>query len=325
MLNLLHHSHSGRVRPHEFTSYIPLALLLLTVGLALVIGTVYAQSPGPEAGSVGLTGAVPGKAPTTAATIDTPTNQQRFSSTPIAVSGTCPANTLVEIFKNDIFAGSATCTEDGTYSLEIDLLIGRNELIARVYDALNQEGPESNTVVVFYDALPLQGAPLSPLDFGAEQMVLNTDTVFRGSFPGEELNVPISIIGGTSPYAINVQWGDSNNKVISRDDNLSFNATHTYKQAGTYPISLQATDTLGRVAFLTVAAIVNGQPSEIASDLQDGSNLNKLLVLWPLYTASAAILISFWLGERREKRVLVSHGVSPPPPPQKPQSPDQPS
>jgi hypothetical protein len=32
--------------------------------------------------------------------------------------------------------------------------------------------------------------------------------------------------------------------------------------------------------------------------------MNKLLVLWPLYTTILAVVISFWLGERREKKIL---------------------
>jgi hypothetical protein len=27
-------------------------------------------------------------------------------------------------------------------------------------------------------------------------------------------------------------------------------------------------------------------------------------VLWPLYTSAVAIMVSFWLGERREKRII---------------------
>ncbi len=259
-LRLSHHRHSGRLRPHEYTSYLPLFSLLVAVGLALAVCTATAAPPPPQAGSIGLTGAMPGKPPKVAATITSPTNGQRFSSTPVTIKGTCPENTLVEIFKNDIFAGSGPCSDKGTFEFDIDLLIGQNVLIARVYDSLNQPGPDSQPVTVFYDALPAQSDILAPLSFGGAQLLLVTDAVFRGSFPGKEMNVPITILGGTAPYALNIQWGDSSNKVIPRNDNLVFNAPHTYKKAGTYQLSLQATDSVNRVAFLTVAAIINGQP-----------------------------------------------------------------
>lgn len=312
-LKLIHHSHSGKLRPHEHTSYLPLGALLLAVGLLLGVYTSYAASPGPEAGSIGLSGVVPGKPPTIAPTIDTPKSGARFSTTPVTVSGTCPKNTLVEIFKNNIFAGSVPCQDNGRYNLEIDLLIGENILLARVYDDLNQAGPDSNKPTVFYDALPAQAGPLTSLDFGGAQMLLNTDAVFRGVFPNDEMSMPIDILGGTPPYAINIQWGDSSNKMVPRANNQSFTVGHIYKKPGTYQISIQGTDANGRVAFMTVAAIVNGQPGVASGDTNTESTMSnatvaRLLALWPLYTSVVAIAISFWLGERREKHILLKAG-----------------
>lgn len=310
-LKLSHHSHSGKLRPHEHTSYLPLGFLLLIVGFALTSysASVYSATPytGPESGSVGLNGQVPAKPPTVAAVIQKPNSGQRFATSPVTVSGTCPKTTLVEIFKSDIFAGSTPCTDDGTFTLEVDLLIGENTLIARVYDVLNQPGPDSNSVIVYYDALPPQAGPTSSFDFGGTQLLLNTDAVFRGTFPGQELVMPIEIIGGTPPYALNIQWGDLTNKVVPRNDNFGFNVNHTYKKAGVYQIGLQATDSAGRVAFLTVAAIVNGQPDAAIGGTSPEAT-NRLLVLWPLYVGIFAVVVSFWLGEQREKQVLRKHG-----------------
>lgn len=305
-LKLSHHQHSGRLRPHEHTSYVPLAILALIVGFALAAFTVTttAQSPGPQSGSVGLTGTMPAPPPKTAATINAPSSQQRFSTSPIKVSGSCPTGTLVEIFKNNIFAGSAPCEGNGSYSLEIDLLFGQNILKAIVYDALNQAGPESNSVTVFYDALLPQPAPSSFFDFSGAQLILNTDAAFRGAFPNQKLNVPISVIGGTPPFAVNIQWGDSTNEVLSRSDNSTFNRSHAYKKPGTYKITLQGRDNKNLAAFLTVAAIVNGQPELFASSTPSKPSANKLLVLWPAYAIATTFIISFWLGERREKKIL---------------------
>jgi hypothetical protein len=309
-LKLSHSSHTGLLRPHEHTSYIPLGILLLVVGLSLIAYTAAAQSPGPEAGSIGLTGIVPGDPPTVAATITSPADNQRFSTSPITFTGTCPENTLVELFKNDIFAGSTSCSEAGSFSLDIDLLFGENRIIARVYDALNQPGPDSNTITGYYDVLPTQSSALTPLDFGAAQLLLNTDAVFRGAFPGQEFSIPIDILGGTPPYAINIQWGDTTNKVVPRSNNTTFNTGHTYQKPGVYQISIQATDAAGRVAFITVASIVNGQPSVAGTGTDTpSSTTNQLLVLWPLYTSAIGIVVSFWLGERREKQILRKRGL----------------
>lgn len=310
ILKLIHHSHSGRLKPHEHTSYIPLALMVLLVGFLLVSFSVQsfvqADPRDPQYGSIGLTGQMPTKPPSQAATIDTPKNGQRFPTSPITISGTCPSAVLVEVYKNNIFAGSAPCETDGTFSLQIDLLYGQNTLTAQVYDVLNQAGPVSNIVTIFYDATPPLAASLNFLNFGASQLLLNTDSVYRGTFPEQVLNVPISILGGAAPFAVNVQWGDSTNKVIPRSDNTVFNASHTYKKAGTYKVTFQATDGQQQVAFLTVAAIVNGQPAVLNTSNSQGSGkaLNKLLVLWPLYAILITLVSSFWLGERHEKKVL---------------------
>jgi hypothetical protein len=314
-LKISHHRHSGRLRPHEHTSYLPLTVLVAFVGVLLAVYSLpivsSASTPytGPEAGSVSVTGTLPKPPPKTAATIAVPRQGQHFATSPITVAGTCPQNTIVEVYKNDIFAGSAPCSDEGKYEVQVDLLFGQNVLVARVYDVLNQAGPDSNSVTVFYDALPSQSAALSVFNFSDHQLLLSTDAVYRGIFPDQQLNVPISIIGGSAPYALNVQWGDLSNKVIPRGDNLVFNASHVYKKPGTYQISLQASDSHGAVAFLTVAAIVNGQPAVLAASGSSKTPVNKLLVLWPVYAATITIVISFWLGERREKRVLIHAGA----------------
>jgi hypothetical protein len=312
-LKLSHHAHTGSRRPHEHTSYVALFLLLTIVGASLTMftSTAFLASPGPELRSVGLTGVVPGKPPTVAATISSPSNGTRFSKTPITVTGTCPENMLVELFKNKIFAGSVMCSSDGKYTIEIDLLVGKNILTAHVYDSLNQEGPTSDPITVYYDFQPSVGETLAPLSFGGDQLVLNTDAVFRGTFPNESLSVPLDILGGRGPYALNVQWGDASNKVVSRPTNQSFRVDHKYAKSGTYSISVQATDADGRVAFLTVAAIINGQPFAAATTatVPDQSLIDRLLVLWPLYVIAVTMVTSFWLGERREKQVLAKHGL----------------
>ena len=307
---ILTHAHTGKVRPHEHTSYLPLTILLLMVGFCLTTFTATAwERPGPAAESIGLTGTMPGKAPTEAATIKTPVSGQNFAQTPVVISGTCPKDTLVEVFKNDIFAGSTPCTSAGTFSFEVDLLIGENTLTAKVFDSLNQEGPASNKAVVTYNPSLAGASGLVSLNFGGNQLLINTDAIFRGTFPNQEMSMPIDVIGGRAPYAVNIQWGDSTNKVVSRPDNATFQAMHTYTKAGTYQLALQATDADGRVAFLTVAAIVNGQPDTVAAATVTTTKTNLLLMLWPLYAAVFAMTLSFWFGEWREKHVLAKHGL----------------
>ncbi len=313
-LKLSKHEHSGRHRPHEQTSYVLLALLLFAVGIALSFYTANASDltwtrPLPKGGSIGITGTMPGKPPTTAAVISTPKNDQRFTTSPVEITGTCPANTLVEIFRNNIFAGSTICDENGKFTISVDLLSGANAFVARVYDALNQAGPDSNTVTVYFDFTASAANGVRSLDTGAAPMILITDTVYRGVFPNKEMTMPISVLGGVPPYAINVLWGDTKNNLYPRADNQEFRAAHTYAKPGIYQVALQGTDSQGRVAFLTVAAIVNGQPDPVIANAEKKDTLPQLLALWPLYTAAVAMVVSFWLGEKRQKHALAAHGL----------------
>lgn len=323
VLKLSHPAETGKFKQHRHTSFLPLFILVLATALPLSAATVAAQSwtrPGPASESVSLTGTMSGDPPAQAANIQQPVDLGRFSSSPVTISGSCPANTVVQIYKNDIFAGSVACSTNGSFSTQVDLLIGENSITARVYDALNQEGPVSQAIKVFYDALPAQSTALAPLDFGGSQMVLNTSTVFRGIFPNKELSVPISIAGGKAPYAVNVFWGDSTNDIVARNDSTAFNLKHTYSRPGTYQLNIQATDTDGRVAFLSVAVIVNGAETAAVTSNGESSTANPFNIvyaLWPVYVAVTAIVGGFWLGEVREKNMLQKQGLLllPPSPP----------
>lgn len=92
-------------------------------------------------------------------------------------------------------------------------------------------------------------------------------------------------------------WGDTKNNLYSRADNQAFGGSHTYTKAGIYQVALQATDSQGRVAFLTVATIVNGQPDTVTTTTETASTTPLYLALWPLYTAAVAMVISFGLAK----------------------------
>ena len=306
---LASHGNSGRLRPHNQTSYGPLAVMVLLVGVllsSLTVSSFAEASPGPASSSVSLSGVMPGKPPSTAAKITYPTGSQIFQNTPVTVSGTCPPTTLVEIYKNNIFAGSTPCSGSGQFSVQVDLLYGNNTLTAIDYNDLNQAGPTSNAVNVTYNVQIPPESSLLNINFTSTQLLLQTDAVYRGTFPGQQLNVPVNILGGVAPFALNVDWGDNTNQVIPSSTNTTVNATHVYKRPGTYKISIQASDSQHRIAFLDVAAVINGQPASANSTTKSGGTTNKLLVLWPLYAIAATLVISFWMGEKRERHVLTN-------------------
>ena len=267
-------------------------VLLLAAGACLMLPASVSAVVNPQSSSLGLEATVPGAAPTQAATIAVPSSGQTFSATPIVVSGLCKTGLLVKVFSNNVFVGSATCV-NGSYSLNVDLFSGQNDLVARVYDALDQAGPDSNIVsVTFNDAQFIQ--------FGTHVSVTSS-YARRGANPGSVLTWPIIISGGRAPYAISADWGDGNGTDLKT---ASFAGTielsHTYNQAGVYTIVVKVTDANSTSAYLQLVGIGNG-----AINGTLGSNptttLTKNVVLWqPLLIVVPLLLLAFWLGQKYE-------------------------
>src|ERR1035438_7238971 len=101
--------------------------------------------------SVGLQGTIPSSPPSSAATISSPGNGTNFTNSPITINGICQTGLLIKILDNNVFVGSALCA-NGTYSLQISLFNGQNQIIAQDFDNLNQSGPNSATIVINYAA-----------------------------------------------------------------------------------------------------------------------------------------------------------------------------
>ena len=302
-----HHQHTGRKLHRHHTSYALLTFLLMMVGMVLLVVTTAAlgAAENPQSGSIGLSGTVPGPAPKLAATIDVPTEGQRFTVIPIDVRGKCTPDLIVEIFKNDIFAGSTVCQSNGTYSLKIDLFNGRNILVARIVDALGQFGPDSAPVTVIFD----ESASLGQVATGSDiQLFLRTDApITRGIHPSSSLEWPVEVIGGAKPYAISWDWGDDSvADLISRNEPGRFDGKHTYVNPGTYQVIVRATDSAGRRAYLSLVAVVDGQLQAVATKPIFGG---RLAFAWPLLILALLMVLSFWLGEKFEKKHLANQGA----------------
>ncbi len=275
--------------------------LPITVGMYLValfgfVSPVSAinqiPTPQPIPGSYGLAATKTQDPPTTAPTITTPGNGGSFSSSPTTVSGICTSGLLVQVYDNGVMVGSVMCTNN-SFSLQVSLFAGANELTAIMYDDLEQAGPTSNIVTVNYTDSNI-GA------FG--QMITLTSSYGRRSAPAnKELTWPLQLTGGTGPYAFSIDWGDEA-KAELKSQSLAGLVTiaHTYKKAGIYQVNIRVTDANGVSAFLQVTAVSSGKVEAAAtSGSQDTSAPTKVEVLWiPSVIAVLLLLPTFWLGRR---------------------------
>lgn len=265
----------------------------------LMPSRAYSQSI-TSSGSVGIQGTVTSPPPALAPIISIPTDGSSYTELPVTVGGICDADLLVKVFKNGVFAGSAQC-QSGSFSMSMDLFNGRNDLIAKQYDLLDQESPPSSTVSVTYN-------DNEPTSTNADRVTLTTNFAKRGANPAEKLLWPIAVSGGTSPYAVTVEWGDGDSSIYSIVAPGEFTIDHIYKNPGSYTVVVKAVDVNGRTAYLQLVAIGNGPLSQeggssggssSSSGDDDASSEPKTRILWqPAAIMIPFIVSTFWLGKR---------------------------
>ena len=276
--------------------------LILSIGLKAPLASANAPlPPDPQTGSVGVEGTITSPPPTVAATISTPTNGQSFSSEPITVAGICPTGLLVKIFANNVFVGAAECI-NGSYSLQANLFAGTNNLVAGVYDALDQAGPTSNS--------PNINLVSSQSSIFGSLLSLTSNYAKRGANPDQQLTWAIIISGGTSPYALSIDWGDSTRpELVSEASTGTVNINHTYQTAGTYAVIIQATDSNSETAFLQLVGVATGAVGQSTNTSRSSSSptANKIItsvLWWPSAVLLPLLLITFLVGTRYEIFVL---------------------
>ncbi len=258
---------------------------------------------------------VTGPPPTQGAVILTPSDGQHFNYTPIQITGTCPDGTYVKIVRNNTFGGSTFCQPSNSFSLQIDLTPGSNQISAQDYDLADQPGPATASVTVTYDMpIPLVSVPptINPSPTppssrnsalpGANNilttspLIITSDTsILKGLTPNVAATWQVTVRGGQAPYALRWSWGDGLTNLYSLSNGGIFKASHTYKKSGNYTITINASDAAGNLAFLQLGAQVNGPVAPTGPTIRsDGS----LLIAWPLWLLAALMIASFWMGDK---------------------------
>lgn len=276
------------------TSKFALGLIALSVlfGLSLPKSTSAVFPPESSSGTIGLQGTISSAPPTRGATIVTPVSGSSFTAIPITVTGLCPSNLLIKLFSNNVFVGSTFCS-NGSYSLQIDLFPGANDLVARDYDSLDQAGPDSNLVVVTFN-------DIATAQFGS-RVVLTSPYAEEGVNPGSNLSWPIIVSQGSPPYAISVNWSDgSPETLISQKAPGTFNINHIYKNSGIYFIVIKASDSNGTDAYLQVVAVVNGAAQKNTNSKTGNTIIETKVLWWPALAMLPLVILAFWVGRRHE-------------------------
>lgn len=281
---------------------ISLLLASLLFGASVSADINPLPEPDPKPGSFGLEARKDQAPPTRGASITTPASGASFTSSPITVNGTCPGDLLVQVFNNNVMVGAAMC-QQGSFSLQVSLFSGQNDLSALVYDELGQEGPKSNVVSVTFNDENLK-------QFG-QNITLTSQYGRLSAAATTELIWPLQLSGGTGPYAFSIDWGDgSQPQLVSRALAGVFNIEHVYKRAGIYMINVKVTDTNGVSGFLQLIAVASGKVDNAVATGQANDDKAEAVtgqpkILWPPIVAMWLLLIpAFWLGRSSMKTSL---------------------
>lgn len=272
-----------------------LAIVSLLVVSSATRAITPLPTPDPKPGGYGLEATKTQAPPTMGATITTPANGASFSTSPITVNGLCPQGLLVQVYNNGVMVGSVMC-ENGSFSVEVSLFAGTNELKAIVYDDLDQAGPESNVATVSY-------TDTNFTRFG-ELITLTSNYGRRSAANNTQLEWPLQLSGGTGPYAFSIDWGDGGElQLLSQSLSGLVNVAHIYKKAGIYQVNVKVTDTNGVSAFLQVIAVSSGEADQTAATAEDdgAAKQGKPVVLWvPTVVLLLLLLPTYWLGRRSQ-------------------------
>ena len=283
-------------------SHVLLSATAATIVAVFISSTTFAitplETPAPKPGSFGIEATKKQPPPSRGATISTPGNGASFSNSPITVSGICPTGLLVQVYNNNVMVGATMCT-NGSFSVQVGLFPGVNELTVIVYDDLGQAGPISNTVQVTYTDTHL-GA------FG-QQITLTSTYGRRSAATGSQLTWPLQLSGGTGPYAFSIDWGDGSKPELKSQALAGLvSIAHTYKKAGIYTVNITVTDTHGVTAFLQVVAVASGQVDEAATASTDNKeSAARPQILWiPTIVALILLIPTYWLGKRSQLVII---------------------
>ena len=138
-----------RARPvHKRVLLHPASILVLLCAGVLIAGWTIRSF----ADSLTVSAVVEAPAPTSPATITSPSDQTHFTAVPVTISGSCVSNSYVQLYRNGSFSGVANCGAGVTsYQISTDLSLGSNDLYTRIFSITDNEGPQSSQITVFYD------------------------------------------------------------------------------------------------------------------------------------------------------------------------------
>jgi hypothetical protein len=170
-------------------------MILLCAGVIIASSTFRSF-----AASYDVTAIVPAALITSPAQIVAPYHQQHITDDLTNVTGTCPTQSYVKLFRNSEFSGVSQCSDD-TFEVQTLLTLGENLLEAKVYNLTDQEGPSSSPIIVYHDETTVAPPADPPKDMPVTIAVASVeDTAYKKQAVSEVSDNP-TITGYAPPFA----------------------------------------------------------------------------------------------------------------------------
>ena len=255
------------------------------------------------------------------ATITSLTDNETVTSAPITISGTCPANSYVNLYINNLFAGADYCINQ-VFTIQTDLYVGENTITAKDFNVTDAQGPTTpsyNVTLAVPKVTNSIGASNSTQPI-IPALILDSSYYYQTFTTGNSFTWQVNLAGGEAPYTLNVNWGDGTfSKLIFKTD-PTFTIRHKYAKPGYYKVVINATDSAKNQRIIQLAALIKlpGSPS-LASTIPKtipesvSYTINNFFVsskvwLWAAWSSLIVVilmLVSFILGEREQRtRIL---------------------
>ncbi len=277
-LKLQHHRHTGKVLRHHHTSYRGIFLVLVLLGI--VLGVSQYTMPA-SAEDLVVSAKISAPLPTTPATIDNIADNTQVTEANLTITGTCETLSpaiIVAIYRSGSPIGSTTCQPDGTFTVDVSLAPGENDLTARSVNITNDFGPDSTTIHVTYTP-PAAPIPITPTAATPEDtpspaepptpsevtppdpelklsgLLIRSERAFITFGPGKPAVWNGSFAGGIPPYKVVIDWGDGTTETKNNLMPTPQEFSHTYQKMQTHYITFTVTDAAGQQSEYHFAAV----------------------------------------------------------------------
>ncbi len=269
-----------------------------------------------SAASYDVSASVAFPAPTQPAVFDNSLANAVSENEVFEVFGTCeynPPTTIVVIMREVTILGSVNCESNGTFRLDVTLVRGNNNLIARSSSISGNYGPDSSPLSVSYAPKPAEpGAPEASVD---SDLTITSPEAFTSLDDENTGTIQITVGGGKGPYTIAINWGDGTTETLMVPDAGTFSFRHTFLSKGIFKVVATVTDVLGVskvYQFIVSSMSLPSDATEVETSQPAVIQKNEGMK-WYVIAGGAALLAttlviiglsSFWLGRRYQYRKL---------------------